>query len=257
MFPTLCDLFNLEKPDYLECRSFADVFRGKDHPGDEYIFAEINFHSSYEPVRCIRTKRYKYIRFFDEEYDGLNYSNIDDSPLKKFLREHQPDTYTRQSWPLVSVRPQAVKLLPKPLIGARAGCKYTAYGRRSGKKHISQSQGNDHLIPVGHLDDCQILAGILRCNALYEGYRLVAVTCTNKEGLELTYSFDKDYELLNVRIMTDTETELPSISIIYPYSFLYENEIKELFGVRITGITQDFNDTLYKIPVKTPFGRND
>lgn len=90
-----------------------------------------------------------------------------------------------------------------------------------------------------------------------DGYRLVAVTCTNKDGMELTYSFDKDHELLNLRILTDTETELPSISIIYPYSFLYENEIKELFGVKITGIMPDFNDNLYKIPVKTPFQMND
>lgn len=90
-----------------------------------------------------------------------------------------------------------------------------------------------------------------------DGYRLVAITCTNKNGMELTYSFDKDYELLNIRLITDTETELPSISILYPYSFLYENEIKELFGVKITGIIPDFNDNLYKIPVKTPFGVNE
>ena len=90
-----------------------------------------------------------------------------------------------------------------------------------------------------------------------DGYRLVAITCTNKNGIELTYSFDKDYELLNIRLTTDTETELPSISILYPYSFLYENEIKELFGVKITGIMPDFNDNLYKIPVKTPFGVNE
>ncbi len=90
-----------------------------------------------------------------------------------------------------------------------------------------------------------------------DGYRLVAISCTNKNGMELTYSFDKDYELLNIRLITDTETELPSISILYPYSFLYENEIKELFGVKITGIMPDFNDNLYKIPVKTPFGVNE
>lgn len=90
-----------------------------------------------------------------------------------------------------------------------------------------------------------------------DGYRLVAITCTNKNGMELTYSFDKDYELLNIRLTTDTETELPSISILYFYSFLYENEIKELFGVKITGIMPDFNDNLYKIPVKTPFGVNE
>ena len=90
-----------------------------------------------------------------------------------------------------------------------------------------------------------------------DGYRLVAITCTNKNGMELTYSFDKDYELLNIRLTTDTETELPSISILYPYSFLYENEIKELFGVKITGIMPDFNNNLYKIPVKPPFGVNE
>lgn len=86
-----------------------------------------------------------------------------------------------------------------------------------------------------------------------KGWRLVAISCTSRGGVELSYSFDKDYVLLNLRILTDTETEISSISAIYPYSFLYENEIKELFGVNITGITPDFNNTLYTIPVKTPF----
>jgi ech hydrogenase subunit D len=86
-----------------------------------------------------------------------------------------------------------------------------------------------------------------------DGYRLVAITCTSKGGLELSYSFDKAYELVNLRIMADTETEISSISVMYPYAFLYENEIKELFGANIKNITLDFNNTLYKIPVKTPF----
>lgn len=88
IFPTLCDLLGLEKPDYLAGKSFASIFRGEDYEGDDTIFAEINFHTSYEPVRCVRTKRYKYIRYFDEEYEKLNYSNIDNSPLKQFMDEH-------------------------------------------------------------------------------------------------------------------------------------------------------------------------
>lgn len=95
VFPTLCELLDLQKPAYLEGRSFADIFRGKDYSGDEQIFAEINFHTSYEPVRCIRTERYKYIRFFDNGYNKLNYSNIDNSPLKTFLNEHQLIEYTK------------------------------------------------------------------------------------------------------------------------------------------------------------------
>lgn len=90
-----------------------------------------------------------------------------------------------------------------------------------------------------------------------EGYRLVAITCTNKDGMELSYSFDKDYDLLHLRFVTNVEDEISSISIIYPFAFLYENEIKELFGVPIKNISIDFNNSLYKIPVKTPFGKKE
>jgi ech hydrogenase subunit D len=85
------------------------------------------------------------------------------------------------------------------------------------------------------------------------GYRLVAISCTSKNGLELTYSFDKELSFLNLRIMVAEETKIDSISVIYPYSFLYENEIKELFGVKIKGINVDFDNSLYRIAVKTPF----
>ena len=103
-----------------------------------------------------------------------------------------------------------------------------------------------------------------------KGYRLVAISCTSIDNksdksseeataseenatMELSYSFDKDYDLLTLRVLTDTDERISSISIIYPFAFLYENEIKELFGVRIKDISIDFNNTLYKIPVKTPF----
>ncbi|MEI7884443.1 MAG: NADH-quinone oxidoreductase subunit C [Clostridia bacterium] len=85
------------------------------------------------------------------------------------------------------------------------------------------------------------------------GYRLVAISCTFKNGIELTYSFDESFELLNLRLNIDADVEIESISCIYPYAFLYENEIKELFGVNIQNISVDFNNNLYKIAVKTPF----
>lgn len=85
------------------------------------------------------------------------------------------------------------------------------------------------------------------------GYRLVAISCVNKEGIELSYSFDKDYDFINLRIKMDYDTEIESVSCLYSYAFLYENEIKELFGVKIKNITVDFNDNLYRISVKTPF----
>ncbi len=88
-------------------------------------------------------------------------------------------------------------------------------------------------------------------------YRLVAITCTNKDGMELSYSFDRNYEFINLRITLETgsDEELESISCFYPYAFLYENEIKELFGVKIKNIVLDYNNNLYKTSVDTPFNQ--
>lgn len=85
------------------------------------------------------------------------------------------------------------------------------------------------------------------------GYRLVAISSTSKNNIELSYSFDKDYDFVNLRLLLEEDAEIESVSLIYPYAFLYENEIKELFGVRINNITLDYKDTLYNIAEKTPF----
>lgn len=97
----------------------------------------------------------------------------------------------------------------------------------------------------------ELLAEVLHLKN--DGYRLVAITCTNKNGMEISYSFDKDYDFLNLRLNIEYDAEVESISIIYPFAFLYENEIKELFGVNIKNISLDFAGNLYKISIKTPF----
>ena len=81
VFPTLCDLLGVDKPDYLEGVSYREVFDDVTIEKDKMIYAEVNFHTSYEPIRCVRDKRYKYIRYFDD-YDHLNLSNIDESITK-------------------------------------------------------------------------------------------------------------------------------------------------------------------------------
>lgn len=88
VFPTLCELLNLDKPEYLEGKSFAEAFADNKAVLDEYIFAEVNFHTSYEPIRCVRTKRYKYIKYYDETWNKLNLSNMDESVPKDFLMEN-------------------------------------------------------------------------------------------------------------------------------------------------------------------------
>lgn len=97
VIPTLCDLIGIPQPDYLEGESFATLFQGEEYEGDEVVYGEINFHTSYEPVRSVRSKRFKYIRFFDEEYLKINKSNIDNSPIKEFYAENDLDKITKDS----------------------------------------------------------------------------------------------------------------------------------------------------------------
>jgi N-sulfoglucosamine sulfohydrolase len=91
VFPTLCDLLGLKKPDYLEGKSFAKSFEDSKAPTKDEIFAEVNFHTSYEPIRCVRTERYKYIRYYDTSYLKINQSNIDESLSKDYLLKNELD----------------------------------------------------------------------------------------------------------------------------------------------------------------------
>lgn len=82
IFPTICDLLKLPKPDWLEGTSLQPMLQ---NPGQEVrreVFSEITFHTSYEPVRCVRTRRYKYIRYFDTQWLKTNCSNCDESLSK-------------------------------------------------------------------------------------------------------------------------------------------------------------------------------
>lgn len=88
VFPTICDLIHIEKPDYLEGTSFHDILFTNKENHREDIYAQVNFHTSYEPSRCVRTNRYKYIRYYDKEYLKINLSNIDSSKVKEDYMDH-------------------------------------------------------------------------------------------------------------------------------------------------------------------------
>lgn len=84
IFPTLVELTGLPKPGWLEGRSFKPLLNGESQTVREEIFAEVNFHAAYEPMRAIRTDRYKYIRLFHED-TRLVAPNCDDSPTKELI----------------------------------------------------------------------------------------------------------------------------------------------------------------------------
>jgi len=84
LFPTLCDILKIDKPTWLEGKSFYKILTGERDKTRDYIYSEVSFHVAYEPLRCIRSERYKYIKFYDD-YDQYVLSNIDDSPEKELM----------------------------------------------------------------------------------------------------------------------------------------------------------------------------
>ncbi len=89
------------------------------------------------------------------------------------------------------------------------------------------------------------------------GYRLAQIGCTTLEDFELTYSFDRDYRFMSLKLIVPREgAEIPTISGIYWNAFIYENEIHDLFGIKIKNIAVDYKGNFYHTAVKFPFGRD-
>lgn len=79
-----------------------------------------------------------------------------------------------------------------------------------------------------------------------EGYRFAAMTCDNEgDILELTYHFDLNYEMKNIRLFVNVNETIESISSIYAPAFLIENEFQDLYGAVFSGLTIDYKGNLY------------
>jgi N-sulfoglucosamine sulfohydrolase len=87
IFPTICDLLQIQKPAWLEGKSILPVLDGRSAEINEEVFAEVNYHAAYEPARAVRTHRYKYIRRFDERHLPV-LPNCDDSTSKSLWLEY-------------------------------------------------------------------------------------------------------------------------------------------------------------------------
>ena len=86
------------------------------------------------------------------------------------------------------------------------------------------------------------------------GYRLVEMHCTRlPQATEINYVFDLDGDLVVFRAKVGDEASIPSLTGIYGCAFLYENEMQDLFGIRITDIAVDFKGHFYKLKTQTPY----
>jgi len=87
LFPTICDLLNIDYPSWLQGTSILPLLRGEVEQIHDAIFAEVTYHAAYEPMRAVRTRRWKYIRRFDHHL-GPVLPNCDDSLSKDVLIQH-------------------------------------------------------------------------------------------------------------------------------------------------------------------------
>ena len=71
---------------------------------------------------------------------------------------------------------------------------------------------------------------------------------------ELSYSFadDETYEYKTLRLKADLDEEIPSITDIIPTAVFYENEMAEMYGVRIRMISLDYHNKLYRTEEEAP-----
>ena len=87
-----------------------------------------------------------------------------------------------------------------------------------------------------------------------EGHRMVQICATKiPEAYELTYSFDKDHELYHIRVVVPEGMEIESITEPYFAAFVYENEIADLFGIKINHIALDFQGNFFITNEPTPW----
>jgi N-sulfoglucosamine sulfohydrolase len=84
VYPTLCDLAGIEHPPFVQGRSLLPLAHREAAEIRDEIFAEATFHAAYEPQRCVRTPRYKYIRRYGDRATPV-LPNTDDGPSKDLL----------------------------------------------------------------------------------------------------------------------------------------------------------------------------
>lgn len=82
VFPTLCDVLGVEKPDWLQGNTLLPIIEGSADEINEFIFTETTYHATYEPARAVRTKSMKLIRFFEDDR-VIRLANTDASACKE------------------------------------------------------------------------------------------------------------------------------------------------------------------------------
>jgi ech hydrogenase subunit D len=101
-------------------------------------------------------------------------------------------------------------------------------------------------IDITNVEDVTLDDLLTRVQAMIDRkLRFITATCIDcDETFQLLYHFTDGPSILSLRLTVPRDAEVPSVSgILFP-AFLVENEVKELFGLNITGIAIDYGGRL-------------
>jgi ech hydrogenase subunit D len=94
---------------------------------------------------------------------------------------------------------------------------------------------------------------------LREGYRFVTMTCIDAgDTYEVTYHFDRQYQMRHLRLSLPKGASLPSVSGVCFAAALIENEIQDMFGIVVVGLAIDYKGRflLAEDAPQTPMNKN-
>ncbi len=99
--------------------------------------------------------------------------------------------------------------------------------------------------PILSIQPDQVIGETARIKA--EGYRFVTLSYVEKDAdqVEILYHFDRDFQMTHLRLTITRDTAIPSITPVFLAAFLVENEIQDLYGLRVAGLAIDYNRTFY------------
>jgi len=85
--PTWLDAAGVRPPDVMNGKSFLPLLLGKPFQPREAVYAERNFHTHLDLIRCVRTQRYKLIRNYLPDVPYRPLSDIARSPSWRSIEE--------------------------------------------------------------------------------------------------------------------------------------------------------------------------
>ncbi|MCC6581998.1 MAG: sulfatase, partial [Phycisphaeraceae bacterium] len=81
VFPTVCRGAGLPVPEHVRGKALQPLASGEVSSLHEAVFSEVNWHAAVEPMRAVRTTRFRYIRRY-HRHGRVVLPNCDDSPSK-------------------------------------------------------------------------------------------------------------------------------------------------------------------------------